>query len=306
LSSAFRNFFITFIVSLLVFGFVGWKIVYPALASITQSDISDIESDDTSDTESNDNSGDESEDVVVDGKTMTAFMVGRAADGLAASIIYFRINEGARSFTYCYIPAETKVGNDVGEDVPLKYLLPRLEGERILSKASALTGMDVEFYTVLGMEELKAIVEQMNDPYIDISREIRYLDPEFEEEYEGVPGSEIPEECYIVIPQGRNMLDGELVENLMNYNPNPDKSEYHVMTKQLYETVFTQFFTNSGTKNSTAPYKLWNHVRNVTNVSLADIDEYIDILFTYDTYQLRQITYPNDWSRAVTMFKDAG
>ncbi len=73
-----------------------------------------------------------------------------------------------------------------------------------------------------------------------------------------------------------------------------------------------QFFTNPGTKNDSAPYQLLSKITN-TNVNSAVLDEYIDILFTYDVYQLENVVYPTkstasstyDWEKAVKAFRTA-
>ena len=309
MSSAFRNFFITFAIFLLIFGLVGWKLVYPAVADL-------VGLTGPGGIESGDESGDESEDTTSpgpinpndDGDTFTAVIVGRAPDGLVASVIYLRINENTKRFTYCFIPPETQVGNSVGVDVPLKYLLPQLTGNDIMRKVSALTGMKVDYYINLGPEELEAVVSRLNEGKVFYSREIKFINPDFAELYDALsPGEPVPEEYYIVIPQGNNEMTTDLVHNIMIYNPRTDGTEYHVLIKELYEEVFLQFFVDSGTKkNSSALFSLLNEVE--TNITPAVLDEYMDLIFTYDIYTLKQITYPShsDWTKAVNLFKDAG
>ncbi|PKM62341.1 MAG: hypothetical protein CVU97_05845 [Firmicutes bacterium HGW-Firmicutes-21] len=270
-----------------------------------------------------DNSGNNSEnnsidviDPVDDGETFTAVIVGKDKDGLAASIIYVRINEKTKRFSFSYIPNNIMIGNSVGADVPLVYLLPQLGGNDILKKVSALTGMRVDYYAVIGADELNVVVEKMNEPYINVTRAIRYPNPEFAHEYEGLPVAEIPEEYFTVIPAGRNIIDDELITNIMNYNPKSDGSEYHVLIKELYEEVFEQFFTNSGTKNNnSALHGIINAFiqSGSTNITPEVIERNMHLFFTYDVYTLREVIYPvssqtsfviADWSKAIPKFKE--
>lgn len=307
LSSAFKNFFITFGVCLIVFGLIGWQLVYPAIDNImsntSNTDVSEVSSDNSTDT-----SGEVTEPPIIvdEGETFTSVIIGKAADGLAASVIYLRVNESNKTFSYCYIPADTQIGSNIGKDVPIKYMATQIDGGSIAKKISALTGVSIDYYAVLGMEELTAVVGQLNEAYIDIPQEIKYPNPEFAEQIaELSEGEEIPDEYNIIIPQGRNTIDADIVKNIMNYNPTGG-NEYHVLTKKLYETVFIQFFTNPGTKkNNSALYSLLNDIEN-TNITPGVIDKNLDLIFTYDVYQLNQINYPSnaDWTRTIELFKD--
>lgn len=303
MTGAFKNFFITFVVSLIAFGLLGWFVIYPALTQL--SDPPEPESSYTeSDFEISDSDPDDPDTTKPDKKILTAVLVGKAKDGFPASVIYLRINELTQTFSYSYLPLELMAGNDIGVDTPIKTLFYQSSGDTVIKKISVLTGIKPDFYIFMGASELKSLVAQMKDPYLDITREIRYINPIYAKEYKDTPEHEIPEDAYIVINPGRNTLDPEMIDWLMDYNPNFDGSEYHIIAKQLYESLFIQFFTNSGTKNKTAPYKLWNDFKNNTNILLTDIDEYIDILFTYDSYRLKHISYPSDWTRAITAYKD--
>lgn len=304
MSSAFRNFLITFCACLIVFGLIGWKLVYPAISDV-------INPDDTISTQSEDVSNDTSENDIGDeitkiikGDTFTAVIVGKANDGLTASVIYFRINETTKRFSYCYIPTSVMVGNSVGRDVPLKNIAATLSGDEIARKVSAITGIKIDYYAILGMDELIAIVDKLNNAYIEISSEIKYINPDYVDEIEMLEsGSEKPEEYYIKVQQGRNIFNKDLVKHLMNYSPYPAGIEYHIMSKQLYEAVFTQFFTNSGTKNNNAALiDLLNDVHQ-TNITPEVIETYMKIFFAYD--QPKQVNYPNERTENISKFKQA-
>lgn len=305
MSTSFRNFLITFGVCLLVFGLIGWKLVYPVLndainGSEAESTVSDESFKDTSSVVG-------TEESTVEGDTFTAVIVGKSTDGFAASVMYFRVNEATKRFSYCFIPTDLKVGNGVGIDVPLKTLVPQLSGEQIAAKVSAVTGMRINYYIIMGQDELIAVVNKMNNATIDISSELKYINPEYTDEAAAFDTSDaIPAEYYITVSPGRNVVNADLVKQIMGYDAGTDS---HPMTKLLYETLFEQFFTNAGTKNESAPYALLNDVKQ-TNITPAVIDEYRDIIFTYDLFQREKITYPMvsasyDWEEAIKLFKKA-
>lgn len=309
MSTSLRNFLITFGVCIVLFGLLGWLVIYPAInGSInTSEDESTTEenSDDTSKDDSNSGSTD-----IVEGDTFTAVIVGKSSDGQVVSIMFFRSNETTKHFSYCFIPTDLKMVNSVGVDVPLKILLADLNGDEVAQRISAATGMQVDYYAILGTDELSDVVAKMSSPSIEIAADIKYINPERAGEaalYE--TSEEIPEEFYINIGQGKKSLNNELIKQLLDFDAG---NEYKAQTKYMYETIFTQFFTDAGTKNTTASYALLNDITN-TNITSGVLDESKDIIFTYDSYQLTQVIYPTkssastayDWEKAIKRFKEA-
>lgn len=308
MSTSLRNFLITFGIFLVVFGLVGWLVIYPLI-------IENIPGGDESITEvseeiSNTTSGTISTDIIVEGDTFTAVVVGKSSDGQIASIIFFRSNEITKHFTYSFIPIDMKMINSVGVDVPLKTLLVDLNGEEIAQRISAVTGMRVDYYAILGTDELSDVVNKMTSPYIDIAADIKYINPELAGEaalYENP--TEIPQEFYINIGQGRKDLNAELIKQLLDFDA---ENEYKAQTRYIYEAVFTQFFTNPGTKNDSVPYALLNDITN-TNINTSVLEENLDIIFTFDSYLTTRVDYPTksmasstyDWDKAIKKFKEA-
>lgn len=318
MSSAFKNFCITFGAGLLVFGLIGWLLIYPAISQISEdpentssADVSGDTSSEppvTSDTESRPG------EIVVSGDTFTAVFIGKATDGLAASVIYMRANEGTQTFSYCFIPTETLASNNIGKNEPIKYLLSRIDGNSALNKLSSLVGVRIDYYAILGEEELAAIADTLTNAKFNIPNEIRYLVPNTSENpenpvdpsYDPYENPEVPTEIEIVVPAGDNKLNGDLVHKIMKYNPT-NGEEYHVLTKQLYESVFTQFLTDPGTKkNKTVIASLFSKVTN-TNLNAAIVEENIDLIFSFDSYKRNEIKFnsSSDWIRIAPLFRDS-
>jgi len=295
LSTSFRNFLITFGVCLLVFGLIGWKVIFPALNGVINEDnTSGTESNVSTNANSNDTTNTVSSDVVVEGDIFTAVIVGKSPDGQVASIIYFRVNEVTKRFSYCFIPTDLKMVNSIGVDVPLESLLSTLSGEDIIKKVSATVGVRIDYYAILGTEELTAIVDKFSNAKLNITAEVKFLNPEYTDEVVNFETSEeIPQEYYITIAQGNNSLDADLVKNIMAYDT---VNEYHTLTKLLYESVFIEFFTNSGTKNDYA--SLLNQIKT-TNITPAALDTYSDIVFSYFQYK-EIVNYPTKSSASST------
>lgn len=306
MSSAFKNFFITFGVCLIVFGLIGWQVIYPAIISSAEEDNSDTEiSGDISEEDTSDESPDDKEKK--EGDTFTAVIIGKANDGFVSSIAYFRADEAAKTFSYCFIPTNVELANNIGKNTPAKYLIPQIDGISAMEKISALIGVNIDYYAVMGMDELIAVVEKMNKAYIDISQRIEYPNPEYSVQIDELPdGEEVPDEYKIIIPPGRNILDDEVVKNIMDYNPT-DGGEYHVLAKQLYEVVFKQFFTNNGTKKNEPVLASLLNVIKETNITPDVIDSNMDLIFSYDSYTQKEIKISSsntDWRKIAPLFRD--
>lgn len=302
MSSAFKNFCITFGIGLLVFGLLGGFLVYPLITDETENP-TDTSNTDISSTDPVETSDTESAEPVINGNTFTAVIIGKATDGLAASIIYMRANEGTQTFTYCFIPTDTTASNNIGKNEPLKYLLARIDGSSALNKLSSLLGVRIDYYAILGEDELAAIADRFTNAKFNLPNEIRYADPNAENPQDPFGDTSTPE---VVVPAGDNKLDGELVHKIMAYNPTTNNEEYHVLTKQLYEAVFTQFFTDPGTKkNREAISSLFGVVTN-TNLNAVIVEEYMDLIFTYDIYRRNEIkiSSSSDWTKIAPMFRD--
>jgi anionic cell wall polymer biosynthesis LytR-Cps2A-Psr (LCP) family protein len=312
LSSAFKNFCITFGAGLLVFGLIGWLLIYPALEKIPDG-TTESSSEDVSDYSNapTDTSGTESGEPVVVGRTFTAVFIGKASDGVVASVVYMRANEKKQTFSYCFIPTDTLASNNIGTNEPIKYLLSKVNGETALKKLSSLVGVDIDYYAVLGVDELAAVADKFANAKFNIPNEIKYPDPnapevpeENPEENPEDPSNEVsrPE---IVVPAGDNKLNGDLVRKIMGYNPT-NGEEYHVLTKQLYESVFTQFLTDPGTKkNKSAIVSLLAVVTN-TNLNAVNVEENIDLIFTFDSFKKNEIKFSSgtDWTKISPLFRD--
>ncbi|HBR32367.1 MAG TPA: hypothetical protein DD733_09820 [Clostridiales bacterium] len=308
MSASLRNFLITFGICLIVFGLLGRFVVYPLIGEITPGIEESTISEET--VSPGDILSEPEVSAPIEGDIFTAVIVGKSSDGQVTSIIYFRANEITKRFSYSFIPIDLKMVNSVGVDVPLRLLIADMQGAEIAQKISAATGITINHYCILGTDELLEVSGKMTNPYIDIASEIKYINPERATEaalYENP--DEIPQEFYINIGQGRKELNAELFKQLIDFDSgNQNKTQ----TKHLYETIFMQFFTNPGTKNDSAPYQLLSKITN-TNVNSAVLDEYIDILFTYDVYQLENVVYPTkstasstyDWEKAVKAFRTA-
>ena len=151
MSSAFRNFFLTLLLSLIVFGLVAWKLI-PSVESalLGPADESVDVSDDASD------SGDVSRDDNVsdlppaeNGEEVSCLFVGTNDDGRICSLIVTRVSEDRKIYLSSNISASTYVAygsDDNGQRyAPLYDILAGRDIGYISSVISGLVGFDIDF-----------------------------------------------------------------------------------------------------------------------------------------------------------------
>lgn len=301
--AALRNFFISFFLCLLVFGFVGYKYIWPTVSDMVDFTDKTTSAETPSDAESStDTSGSE---FVPDpnGRTMTVAFVCKNSSDEVCGVHFARSNEGTRRFTFCSIPVSTKVINSVGVEVPIDYYFEEATTAQIKSKLASLTGFDVDRVVVVDMPAAKQLVSKLSDPYFDVSRTIRYKNPI----YAGTdyPAGSEPENYYITVSTSRCKLDEHLTDAILTGNITATGISVESVMGELYDSLFVQFMTNAGTKrNNAALSQLLNYVR--TDITVSDIETYGDMFFTYDEYQnVTTVEYPMDWATAVKAFRQA-
>lgn len=312
MSSAFKNFFITFVVCLLLFGFVGFKFLYPWLSSVISIDEEETE---TSKEESNEPS-EESEtpsdtskgdtDIDENGKVFTAAITCESESGETLGALFIDSNEKTKRFIYCRIPPVTRVYNDVGVMVPVADMFRSdTRANAITDCVSAMTGIETDYFVTLKRSSLVSLVSMMNGAYFNLDFDVKYVNPKYEN-FVPVEGEGNPEDYYIFIPAGRVNLDADTLKKLLDYNPNLDGSEYNTLYLNICKQLAVQFFSTQANNVKNAS-KLSNFLADTrTNMKQSDVSKYLDVIFKYNTYQRKEIDYPSrNWQNAVKIIREA-
>ena len=313
MSSGFKNFFITFVICLLVFGFVGFNYVYPALSEILnvekviepgKTSSGDV-SGDTSDV-----SGEESSRPQTDnnynenGKIFTLAVACVDSRGRAVAAAFVDSNEKSGQFILCSVPVTVRVVNEAGISVPLSDMMVSMSDASMCSAFSALTGIPVDYCLRLTRADLAQLGKIVPGTYVKISEDISFMDPKYED-FEPEAGEPYPDDYFVTISSkgGKVYLNEKIngrtnLEWLLDYNPSGDEdTEYNAYYAMIAKALIRQFFEQEGALKNTGT--LTSVIRGKqTNLTANDISTNLDIIFG-GGFRKSDITYPGNWERAV-------
>ena len=315
MSSGFKNFFITFILCLLIFGFVGFKVVYPMLKDTVR-----IDEVITPDTSANVSESDESQTVsetvstpVVDdtydpdGDIFTAAVICVDDNGKALACSIIDSNGKSKQYIVCSVPITIKVTNEVGQAVPLSDMIPMLNDTGVCSVFSALTGFPVDYCVRVDRKTLASFASRIGDATVDLSEDISFVNPKYAD-FEPEEGEEYPDDYYINLSDGGKVRLSDRVEGrtklewLLEYNPNVDGSPYNAIYVNIAKSVYQQFFRTGSKLKSTSTITSVATKSN-SNISTDDATANLDAIFAFDSLHLNLITYPGNWEKGVETFR---
>ncbi|GEM_PF-4390567 len=300
--SALRNFALAFFICLLVFGYVGYQYIWPTVSAMVDFDTAVSRAEEVSEDTSEDVSGSVIINPTTDGRTITTLFICKNSSGNICAVLFARANSSNSRFTYCRIPLTAKVLNNVGIEVPLSYYLLDASLSAAKAKVSSITGFTIDKCVVVTPEAVSALVSKLRNPYFDVSRSIKMINPVYSS-ISFNPGEE-PEDYYITLGVARHTLDSATALAILSQSVTVIGSDPTTVAGDLYASLFAQFMTNSGTKrNSSNIAQLLNYVQS--DITVTDVENTLDIFFTYDEYTQTTVSYPNDWASAVAAFKKA-
>ena len=313
MSSGFKNFFITFVICLLVFGFVGFKYVYPALSEILNVEsvidpgktVSGSESGDESDSSAEESSRPASDNSYNEkGKIFTLAVACVDARGRAVASAFIDSNEKTGQFILCSVPVTIRVVNEAGISVPLSDIMPSLSDAGLCSAFSALTGIQTDYCLRLTREDIVQLGKIVPGTFIKVSEDISFMDPKYKD-FEPEEGEPYPDDYFVTITNkgGKVYLNEKLngktnLEWLLEYNPNNDEdTEYNAYYIAIAKALIRQFFEQEGALKNTAT--LTSIIRGKqTNLTADAVSTNLDIIFGSD-FRRSDINYPGNWERAV-------
>ena len=152
MSSAFRNFFITFAICLLVFGFVGFQYVLPWLNGVFDfSDMGPDTSGEVSSEVSDETSDEASKPIVEDdfydpnGDVFTAVIMSVDDKGSVVNCVFIDANAKTKQLIYCPISPDVRRTNEIGVPVPIRHLFMGMSPYEVTQCVSAMTGIEVDY-----------------------------------------------------------------------------------------------------------------------------------------------------------------
>lgn len=210
MAASLRNFFITFILALLLFSGVAYA-YYGDLAAL-------LPTPSTGPTVSGEESGnhipDTSRPIVVpedggDGLgAINGLIVTKNAKGEVFSAKFLRINSDNRRIITCDLSLQASLYNKVGALMPLSDYLRLYPVGQATQAIGALTGYAADFYLVITPDSIKSMAENLGDLSLQLRQTIRYTNPIYEG-YTFEDGELLPEDYYIGIEAGTNLFSGD-------------------------------------------------------------------------------------------------
>lgn len=316
MSSAFKNFFITFAICLLIFGFIGFKFAYPWLSDVAdftdmgESSSSAASGDDTSDT----SEGDDPvitpiDDYNENGDVFTAIIMNVDSQNRVLSSVFIDSNAKSRQFIYCPIPPAVKAVNEVGANVPIGDMFSMMNPSAVCQSVTALTGIKTDYCLRFTKDSIGELAKLIPGAYVVLGEDISFVNPKYIN-YVHIEGTEYPSDYNIIVANvdGKVLLNEKLegktkLEWLLSYNPNIDGSEYNVLYTNICKALVRQFFTQKNAlKNSATMAKLVKCCD--TNLTVDDAGKHMDAIFAYNDFKLHEVSYPSNWETAVTTLRE--
>lgn len=316
LSSAFRNFFITFAVCLLVFGFVGLKFIYPWVSDIVNfNDLGDDVSENTSGDVSEDTSEDTSlppvinDDYDENGDVFTAVIMCVDSNGAPLNTVFIDSNAKSKQFIYCTLASTTKVQNEVGITLPISEFFVTMTPDAVSKAVSAMTGIETKYCLRFDKEGVRQLASLIPGASVTLSEDIIMINPVYAD-YIPVFGQPYPDDYYITISNvdGKVLLGEELsgktkLDWLLEYNPSATGTEYNALYTLIAKSLIKQFFANENAlKNTESMAQLLSLCE--TNLSLDAASGHLETIFSYNDFRVHETSYPANWETAVVKLRE--
>ena len=334
MSSAFKNFFITFSVSLIVFTILVLQLKDPMLnlvLGIGKKDPAEVSNQSAVDNSGENVSGTVSEIPVINnnynenGLIFTAVLVCVDDNDRVVNCVFIDANGKTNRYINCVIPVSTKITNEIGNPVPIDVSFGSMSPDAICESVTALTGIQTDYCLRFRKNDLSTIAAMIPGASISLSSPVTIPLPGSEnqngdwlppsDESNGQVGTEPdqpqpPVESTFTIENvdGKVLLNDKihdktklqwLLESEKDAIGGNKNRYYSMIAKALYQQFFEQ---KSTTKSDSVLAKLISI--SETNLTSAAASKYLDTIFSRNTFVYRNYTYPSSWQAGVATLRD--
>ncbi len=296
MTSAFKNFFITFAVCLLVFVFLGFRYAEPWLEGVfdinfdkdTSETSSEVVSEETSESDDFSVPDFDNSNYNPDGDIFTAFVMCVDGDGKMVTGAFIDANGKTKRFVYCPIPATITVPLNVGDKTAtIGDLFATLTNEEICQCVSAMTGIQTDYCLRFDRDSLAKIAAKLPNPSVALNDAF-------------IPAMEIPDEIdentemqYVEVDDDgtinlNDRKNGKTnLEWILSYTPSDYNTEIHGEFTQYYKVVSQAiiravFQHENDFKNSESIGTILNACDSNLNPNTAV--SLMDTIFSYGTF----------------------
>jgi len=307
LTSAFKNFFITFAVCLLVFVFLGFKFVDPWLSSVF--DINNMFEDSSSSAETSDDaSSDVSSEADVsvpdvdvsdfdpDGDIFTAIIMCVDGDGNMVTSVFLDSNGKTKRFIYCPIRANTVISlNGSDKTCDAGDLFGVLTNEEVCQCVTAMTGIQTDYCLRFDRNDLITISAMI--PGASVALNDKNIPAEVISDIENsnsTESGEPAEPVYVEVDEDgtidlNDKKNGKKnIEWILSYTPSNHNTAIHGEFTEYYklvaEAIIRAFFQQ---ENSTKTVNNISKVLNCcdTNLNVNTAASHIETIFAYNDFE---------------------
>jgi LCP family protein required for cell wall assembly len=305
--SAVRNFVITLLISLLIFGFVAFGILQFADSAFRPSGNKG---------DGGGNNGEQSTTTEPDlppppdgfdaikGQSMTVLFLGtdylpdvyfdyeyadKRPDGFDGeireietdTIILARINKETGEAIYCPIPAITQITVN-GHVTTLEKLYYRKGIDALREQVTALTGLPIDYHAIVTLDGLSHIIDDLGGVEFHVPENMNYVDLE--------------QNIEIDIMSGTQLLDGKNATDMLRYwsYSDEDVSRRRVGCNFL-KALVKKVMTDIPMSDAGAAYLKYSEYIN-TDLTLNAVIENADLIFAYPKLSIKDYTYPGTTS----------
>ncbi len=294
MASSMRNFFVTFVLALLIFGGLAFFFYDDLAAFLPQSETEESEDAAMSEEPSRSTSEPSEISVVLNGEVLNGLIVTKNADGEVLGAYFLRYNSGVYKIISCELSLSVSLYNEVGALVPLGDYLRIYTIEEAAKAVCALTGYSADFYLEVTPDSLNGLIEQMHNPHYLVRQEIHYVNPI----YEDVSVGAVPPDYYKHVDAGEIALTAETLSVILEHYSLCDGADghesYDKMLTGLYQSLFEQVMGEQKTIFSVDPDRFARALSGMkTNLDSTFLTEYADLLFKYTDadYTIQEIPY---------------
>ena len=302
--SVVRNFVVTFLLSLLIFGLIAYGLVQFTVSAFELGvDRQQGEALETEETRDPDDTGviqTPQDWLSLKGESFTVLLVGtdyqpdvyhdydstdKMINGFPAetrkveadSITLIRVNKETGECLFCPIPAITKIVLD-GLPSQLQHLYAAKGIGALCDKIMAMTGIPVDYYAVVTMNSLAAFIDDMGGlPYF-VPKDLYYKDDSI--------GLEIN------IRRGSQKLTGKKAVQMLQYWTYDDgDTSRRACAVSFLKALFQRVASTIEPQSAAVYYSRYLKYFD-TNFTITDLQNNVDLLFAYNKMTIVDYTYP--------------
>lgn len=297
MSSAFRNFILTLLLMLIVFGYAAYKLVPFMEDTLLAPVIGDVS--ETSEQVSEESSlpaeepSEESSEPVseIEYRNFSCFVFTKNSMGSVCSALYIDIDEKTQKYLVCRIPVTMYLDNS-GKNVPIYNLLGASDDSYSVKKLSSVVGKDVDYYISVDASFFASLEQTVPGTFVELAYPIKYLDPVFE----AIPESQRNEEHYIHLEIGRNPLTAQNAAHILDSVKAEGEIDFAFQQSMCLSVLKQLASADAFATDLITQKKLFDAVS--TNIPYEKVAILSELFFAYSSYEQLYISYPTTYDYA--------